>query len=76
MPQTASSSFSCTTSVSVSPALQQVDDLLEFVLYLVYQKNWIVIILIHLVQQFVIGIKGFHFVSSFLRSSQFRHLPS
>ena len=57
-------------------ALQQVDDLLEFVLYLVYQKNWIVIILIHLVQQFVIGIKGFHFVSSFLRSSQFRHLPS
>ena len=41
----------------VKDELQKVIDLLELVLYFVHQKSRIVIVLIHLVQQFVIGVK-------------------
>ena len=40
-------------------ALQQVNDLLELILYLVHQKIGIIVVLIHLVQQFVIRVKCF-----------------
>ena len=57
-------------------ALQQVDDLLKLVLYLVHQKSRIVIVLIHFVQQFVIGVKCFHRDFSFLIQTSNRMIRS
>ena len=53
------------TSVFFFTTLKQVDDLLELVFYLVYQKHRKVVIPVHFSQKLIVSVKGFQQTAPF-----------